>query len=75
MNYGPGYTMWQEMLRERAERRHARYLAKRAAAASATEPSGGTSPPRKRGRPRANPPTGAADTVAAPTRSRRNEPP
>ena len=73
MNYGPGYTMWQEILRERAERRHARYLAKRAAAAAAaTDPAGGAPPTRKRGRPRLTVP--AAEPAAPPTRARRSDP-
>ena len=72
MNYGPGYTMWQEILRERAERRHARYLAKRAAVDAAAEPSGEAPPVRKRGRPRLTAP--AVNAADAPARSRRIDP-
>ncbi len=56
MSYGPGYTMWKEILRQREERRIARLQAKRQAAAASSAPSASA----------ASPPT--APTPAVPVR-------
>ncbi len=72
MSYGPGYTMWQEILRERQERRHARYVAKRDAEFAASNPAEQSPPARKRGRPRLTAPT--AETTARPSGVRRSDP-
>jgi hypothetical protein len=66
--------MWQEILRERAERRHARYLAKRAAAAAKVDPSGAAAPARKRGRPRLTAPSDDPGAPEAPAHRRRADP-
>jgi hypothetical protein len=44
MSYGPGYTMWKQILREREERRLARQQAKR----TITPPQEPEAPARKR---------------------------
>jgi hypothetical protein len=57
MSYGPGYTMWKQILREREERRLARQQAKRAT----TPPVEPEAPARKRSRS----PAEAAETASA----------
>ena len=63
MSYGPGYTMWKQILREREERRLARQQAKR----TITPPQEPEAPARKRSK---NPAGAAAETVQVPTRRR-----
>ncbi|MFO1075192.1 MAG: hypothetical protein U1E17_21360 [Geminicoccaceae bacterium] len=51
MSYGPGYVLWQQILRERAERRAARLEARRADAAANSQPAAALARGRRRGRP------------------------
>jgi hypothetical protein len=60
MSYGPGYTMWKQILREREERRLARLQAKRTTAPPHQEPE---APTRKRSKN----PAGAGETAPAST--------
>ncbi|HEX6010744.1 MAG TPA: hypothetical protein VFY87_02850 [Geminicoccaceae bacterium] len=74
MSYGPGYTMWKQILREREERRLARQQAKR----TITPPQEPETPARKRSKNRAgaaaeivpgsNPPTSRAARRPSTTR-------
>jgi hypothetical protein len=65
MSYGPGYTMWKQILREREERRLARQQAKR----TITPPQEPEAPARKRSK---NPAAAATEPVSgsAPPTSR-----
>ena len=72
MSYGPGYTMWQDILRERQERRHARYVAKRDAEFAASNPAGKRRPAPSAGVPGLPAPT--EDTTARPSGVRRSDP-
>ncbi len=66
MSYGPGYVLWKQILRERAERRAERITARRAppkdaATADAPQPAAGAPPTRRaRRRPTAGTPVTAA---------------
>jgi hypothetical protein len=66
MSYGPGYTLWKQILREREERRLARQQARR-------EPPPEASPPpvKTRGRQPVNPETERGAPPSEPKRPRR----
>ena len=73
MSYGPGYVLWQQILRERAERRAERLEARRAAAppaeAPATVPRRGR-PPRSTGARQVDKGAGRGESKPVPARVR-----